>query len=267
MLYWFLSVDVRFKAERIFHTYWFAVNLLLLTPSAWKAFLDFSQSGLLNSDTVAHIVCISSGLISLVVFYIQQRDNEPVELTHKPQHWVLVSIARRRSERSINEQGRAAKIFSTLKDLLWTILDYGNVHRQSYVFFMLGHPIWATVNLLTMFLPGIEWQSFKHRNCKLPGKSLPNIKFQKIAFPASSIPAHDLWPKLLLILVSFFFCKAGFFQPPNDVFINTLCLSGEHRMCPDSGYRLSWFISSLFFPFYVLASRVISHYQKLYIPI
>ena len=171
----FLSVDVRFKAERIFHTYWFVVNLLLLTPSTWNAFLNFSQSGLLSSDTVAHIVCISSGLISLVVFYIQQRDDEPVELTHKPQHWVLVSIARRRSERSINEQGQAAKIFLTLKDLIWTILDYGNVHRQSYVFFMLGHPIWATVNLLTMFLPGIEWQSFKHRNCKLPGKSSPKI--------------------------------------------------------------------------------------------
>ena len=34
--------------------------------------------------------------------------------------------------------------------------------------------------------------------------------------------------------------------------------SGKIELCPEKGYRLSWFVSGLFFPFYALASRVIS---------
>ena len=64
---------------------------------------------------------------------------------------------------------RAKKTFWALKDLLLTLLEYGDVVRESYVWVMLGHPIWASMNILTMFLPGIEWQSYQHH--KLPGKN------------------------------------------------------------------------------------------------
>ena len=75
---------------------------------------------------------------------------------------------RKRKEKSV---GQAQNIFLTLKDLLWTLFEYSNILRESYVLVMLGnagHPIWATVNILTMFLPGIEWHSYSHQ--KIPGK-------------------------------------------------------------------------------------------------
>ena len=103
--------------------------------------------------------------------------NEPVDLSQKME-WDIWSIANptcplsveRAKARKAKEQtlSRAKKIFLALKDLLLTLLEYGDVVRESYVWVMLGHPIWASMNILTMFLPGIEWQSYKHH--KLPGK-------------------------------------------------------------------------------------------------
>ena len=157
--------------------------------------MNFPQSvllrSLLSSDTVTRnpmvfkivlIVCITSGLLSFTVFHVQQHmfSSKPVELTEKMK-WDFWSITNETSIRSIpkwakarkrKEQtmGQAQKVFLTLKDLLLTLLEYGNIVRESYVWVMLGtsHPIWATTNILIMFLPGIEWQSYSHQ--KLPGK-------------------------------------------------------------------------------------------------
>ena len=134
--------------------------------------------------TILLIVCITAGLISFVVFHVQQHmfSKEPVELCEKMK-WDFWSIAketsirskRRAETRKRKEQsvGQAQKIFLTLKDLLWTLFEYSNILRESYVLVMLGnagHPIWATVNILTMFLPGIEWQSYSQQ--KLPGNHM-----------------------------------------------------------------------------------------------
>ena len=130
------------------------------------------------------IVCITSGLISFVVFHVQQDmfSKEPVKLCGKLR-WDFWSIAketsirstiraetRKRKERSV---GQAQKIFLTLKDLLFTLLEYGHIIRHSYVLVLMGNagnPMLATANLLTMFLPGIEWQSYSQQ--KLPGNHI-----------------------------------------------------------------------------------------------
>ena len=213
--------------------------------------MNFPQSGPLSSDTVTRnkivftivlIVCISSGIISFVMFHVQQNctnkkqhmfSDEQVKLPDKVR-WNLWSIAKETSTRSIERektkqhkkrnQRKVKKISLALKDLILTGFEYGNILRESFVWNMLGHPIWATVNILVTFLPGIEWYSFKRH--QVPGK-LSN------------------------------------FHTKNNVtnlhsFSNSFIL-GKVRLCPKSGYHLSWFISSLFFPVYVLASRVISH--------
>ena len=196
-------------------------------------------SGLITRNTMVFkivvIVCITSGLISFVLFHVQKHmfSNEPVELSEKIR-WDLWSVGNETSIRSIEraktreekEQtlSRAKKILLTLEDLFWTLLEYADIVRESYVWVMLGHPIWASMNILTMFLPGIEWQSYGQQ--KLPGKQL-----------------------LCRIRIQFFEDHI----PVLNAFL------GKIELCPEKGYRLSWFISSLFFPFYALASRVISH--------
>ena len=168
--------------------------------------MNFPQSGPLSSDTVTRnkivftivlIVCISSGIISFVMFHVQQNctnkkqhmfSDEQVKLPDKVR-WNLWSIAKETSTRSIERektkqhkkrnQGKVKKISLALKDLILTGFEYGNILRESFVWNMLGHPIWATVNILVTFLPGIEWYSFKRH--QVPGKLsnfVPKIMFQ-----------------------------------------------------------------------------------------
>ena len=96
-----------------------------------------------------------------------------------PIQWMGWSMIRENTEMSIQrkktrqmkklKESRAKKIFLSLGDLLLTLLEYGWVVRESWVWFKMGtHPIWASANILTMFLPGIEWHTFNEQ--KFPGK-------------------------------------------------------------------------------------------------
>ena len=99
-----------------------------------------------------------------------------------PIQWMSWSMIKGNTETSIQrektrqmkklKESRAKKIFLSLGDLL--LLEYGWVVRESLVWFKMGtHPIWASANLLTMFLPGIEWHTFNEQ--KFPGKNLIKV--------------------------------------------------------------------------------------------
>jgi hypothetical protein len=186
----YLSVDDRYRAEKIFQIYWFTVNNIALL-CIWLHDRVPNLLGPLTFKESVLIAAMLSGVLSFAVFFVQRGraalddDNDNNEDEHEDNLFEK-ALRMDRVQSTRKEKQRKYIIGVVNVSLSWA--DYWTRILTFLEFWKSGDNIWASVTLLIPFLPGLEW----YNNRQLVG------------------PQH----------------------------------------------RLHWFLASLFFPFFVVGSRV-----------